>query len=99
MSVIPGARRLRFAVPERHRFRELQILEDAVNYRLARLAAPCRECQRAGAGSRCDDHAIDVSLVAGYLKLAETVMQELSRTTQSMRDVWLASGGTDWDGA
>jgi hypothetical protein len=90
---------VRFAVPERQRFRELQVLEDAVNYRLARLAAPCRECQCAGADNRCDDHAIDVSLVDGYMKLAGTVMQELSRTTQSMRDVWLSSGSTDWDGA
>ncbi|MGH3276467.1 MAG: hypothetical protein ACRDNZ_19330 [Streptosporangiaceae bacterium] len=80
MSVIPGARRLRFAVPERHRFRELQMLEDAVNFRLARLAAPCLECQRAAAGSRCDDHSVNVSLVAGYMKLADTVMGELSRT-------------------
>ena len=39
MSAAPGARPLRFAVPERHRFRELQALEDAVNYRIARLAA------------------------------------------------------------
>jgi hypothetical protein len=74
-------------------------MEDAVNYLLARLAAPCRECQRAAADNRCDDHAIDVSLVAGYMKLAETVMEELSRTTQSMRNVWLSSGGTDRDGA
>ena len=99
MSVRRGSRALRFAVPERQRFRELQILEDAVNYRLARLAAPCRQCERAAAGSRCDDHAIDVTLVAGYLELADTVMQELARTTQNLRDVWLASGGTDRDGA
>lgn len=75
------------------------MLEDAVNYRLARLAAPCRQCKRGAAGSRCDDHAIDVTLVAGYLKLANIVMGELSRTTQSMRNVWLTSGGTDRDGA
>ena len=99
MSVIPGAGRLRFAVPERHRFRELQILEDAVNFRLARLAAPCAQCKRAAADSRCDDHAIDVALVAGYMKLAGTVMEELSHTTQNLRNVWLASGGTDRDGA
>ncbi len=44
MSVAPGARSLRFAVPERHRYRELQALEDAVNFRLARLMAPCPRC-------------------------------------------------------
>ncbi len=99
MSATPGTGRVRFAVPERQRFRELQMLEDAVNYRLARLAAPCTQCQRAVAGSRCDDHAIDVSLVAGYMKLAETVMEELSRNTQNLRNVWLSSGGTDRDGA
>ena len=45
MSAAPGARSLRFAVPERHRYRELQALEDAVNFRLARLMAPCPRCE------------------------------------------------------
>jgi len=35
MSAARGARSLRFAVPEQHRYRELQALEDAVNFRLA----------------------------------------------------------------
>ena len=41
MNTAQGAPPLRFAVPRWHRFRELQALEDAVNYRLARLAVPC----------------------------------------------------------
>ena len=39
MSAGQGAGSLRFAVRERQRYRELQALEDAVNYRLARLMA------------------------------------------------------------
>jgi len=54
MSAARGARSLRFAVPEQHRYRELQALEDAVNFRLARLMAPC---PRGASGfSQCDDH-------------------------------------------
>jgi hypothetical protein len=87
MSVIPGARSLRFAVPERHRYRELQALEDAVNFRLARLMAPCPRCEPV-AGARCDEHACDVALIAGYLKAAHATMAVLSR----------ASGTTHRDG-
>ena len=65
MSAAQGAPPLRFAVPRWHRFRELQALEDAVNYRMARLAVPCVRCQPAAAGGRCDEHACDVALIAG----------------------------------
>ena len=82
MSVSAGASSLRFAVPERHRFRELQALEDAVNYRLARLMAPCPECGPGPAGNRCDEHACDVDLIAGYLEAAQSIMAELSRAAR-----------------
>ncbi len=82
MPVSAGASSLRFAVPERHRFRELQALEDAVNYRLARLMAPCLECGPGQAGNRCDEHACDVDLIAGYLEAAQSIMAELSRAAR-----------------
>ena len=78
MSVAPGARSLRFAVPERHRYRELQALEDAVNFRLARLMAPCPRCGPVAGGARCDEHACDVALIAGYLEAAHATMAVLT---------------------
>ena len=80
MSAAPGARSLRFAVPERHRYRELQALEDAVNFRLARLMAPCPRCEPDTVGGRCDEHACDVALIAGYLEAAHATMSLLSQT-------------------
>ena len=82
MSTATGTSSLRFAVPERHRFRELQALEDAVNYRLARLMAPCPQCGPGPAGSRCDEHACDVDLIAGYLEAAQSTMADLARATR-----------------
>jgi hypothetical protein len=63
----------------------LQALEDAVNYRLARLAVPCVRCKPAAAGGRCDEHACDVALIAGYLQAAEDTMTVLAELTQDMR--------------
>ena len=80
MSAAPSTRPLRFAVPERHRYRELQALEDAVNFRLARLIAPCSRCETVAGGARCDEHACDVALIAGYLEAAHATMSVLSQT-------------------
>lgn len=85
MSAAPGAPPLRFAVRRWQRFRELQALEDAVNYRLARLAVPCVRCKPAAAGGRCDEHACDVALIAGYLQAAEDTMAALAELAQDMR--------------
>ena len=96
MSASAGERRLRFAVPERHRFRELQALEDAVNFRLARLMAPCPRCEMA-AGGRCDEHACDVALIAGYLESAQATTAVLLRAAEDMRQSGgrLSPDGTD----
>jgi len=51
---------------ERACFGWLQALEDAISYRLVRLAAPCPGC----GPQRCDDHAVDVGLIAGYRNTA-----------------------------
>ena len=85
MNATPGAPPLRFAVRRSHRFRELQALEDAINYRMARLAVPCARCQLAEAGGRCDEHACDVALIAGYLQAAQATMAALARLAQDMR--------------
>ena len=82
MNAAGSARSLRFAVPERHRYRELQALEDAVNFRLARLMAPCPRCDPITGGPRCDEHACDVALIAGYLEAAHANMAVLSRLTE-----------------
>jgi hypothetical protein len=84
VSAAAGAGVVRFAVPERHRFRQLQALEDAVNYRLARLMAVCPRC--VPGGERCDEHACDVELVAGYLAAAQAVVAELARVNQVIRE-------------
>jgi hypothetical protein len=88
MSAV-GARWLRFAVPERHRYRELQAL-DAVNFRLARLMTPCPRCEPVAGGVRCDEHACDVALIAGYLEAAHATMAVLSRASGATR----RDGGT-----
>jgi hypothetical protein len=83
--VSTGTRPLRFAMRRWHRFRELQALEDAINYRMARLAVPCLRCQPVEAGGQCDEHACDVALIAGYLRVAQATMAELVRLAQDMR--------------
>ena len=100
MSTATDTRRLRLPVPERHRFRELQALEDAVNYRLARLMAPCPLCHP-GPDGRCDEHACDVALIAGYLEAAQATMAELSRADTERRAAReeMARGGGDRHGA
>ena len=45
-------------------FRRLQALEDAIAFRRARVSARCGDCDRAR--GRCDDHACDLMLIAGY---------------------------------
>ena len=49
-------------------YRELQALEDAVNYRLARLAAPCPHCEPVRRAAGVMSMRCDVALIAGYLK-------------------------------
>jgi hypothetical protein len=54
-------------VIDRGRFQRLQALEDAIAYRQARISAPCADCEAAGSGQKCVDHARDVDLIAEYL--------------------------------
>jgi hypothetical protein len=75
----------RAGVPQRRQYRLLQALEDALNYRLARLAGPCAECGPFPAGARCVEHACDLALVAGYRDEAAAVMAGLARRNQALR--------------
>ena len=71
MSELLGTAVPRFragVVLERGRFQRLQALEDAIDYRRARVAAPCPDCAAAAPGRKCDDHARDLRLIAEYLQ-------------------------------
>ena len=48
--------------------RLLQALEDALTFRRARSMTLCMDCHLAPEGERCDDHACDLNLIAGYEK-------------------------------
>ena len=52
---------------DRRLFRLAQALEDAIVFRRARAGTYCAECARMPDG-RCDDHACDLNLIAGYLQ-------------------------------
>jgi Histidine kinase-like ATPase domain len=47
-------------------FQRMQAFEDATAYRQARVALPCPACVAGEPGRRCDDHARDLELIAGY---------------------------------
>lgn len=102
MSAARGVLSLRLAMRERRKFQELQSLEDAISFRLLRLAVPCSRCGPDATGvDRCDEHACDAALITGYLAAAHAVMEDLSRGTPSMRDGGRppSSGGTETHGA
>jgi hypothetical protein len=61
-----GDTTVRLPEADRGRFRLLQAYEDAVAYRTARLATPCLNC----GPQRCDEHAVDASLIAAYRRAA-----------------------------
>jgi|HubBroStandDraft_1064217.scaffolds.fasta_scaffold63193_3 hypothetical protein len=60
------------------RIARMQSYEDAVCWRTGKLAEPCANCD-ASTEVWCDDHAIDLHLIAGY-KLA---LNRLARTGES----------------
>ena len=65
----------RLTAAERARFQHLQALHDAIAYRAARIAAPCRRC----AAGRCDDHATDAALITAYQHTAATLATQATR--------------------
>jgi hypothetical protein len=50
--------------PRRHWFMELKGLDDAIAFRVARLAPSCADCDEAD--DLCDDHYCDLNLISGY---------------------------------
>jgi hypothetical protein len=48
-------------------FAHLQVIDDAIDFRQARLAIRCLDCRP---GARCDDHACDVELLQVYRQMA-----------------------------
>ena len=52
----------------------LQAMEDALDYRRARLATHCPACQP---GARCDDHSIDMCLLDTYSQMRQQVLAAL----------------------
>jgi hypothetical protein len=68
-------------------FRQLQAFEDAICYRSARLAEPCPGCGPDGE-SRCDEHACDVMLIAGYRQ----AVKELSASMRAEPQHFLRTG-------
>ncbi|MGH3403904.1 MAG: hypothetical protein ACRDRJ_15600 [Streptosporangiaceae bacterium] len=61
----------------RNQFGHLQALDDALAFRLSRVAVPCPDCEAAGSG-RCDDHACDLNLIARYRQEHAIASQEMS---------------------
>jgi hypothetical protein len=59
--------------PMRRWFQELQGLDDAIAFRMARLTQPCPDCDLAE--DRCDDHSCDVALVDGYRQRAVALLE------------------------
>jgi hypothetical protein len=58
----------------------LQAMEDALNYRRARLAIHCPECQP---GARCDDHSADMRLLNTYSQMWQQVVAALPTASRA----------------
>jgi len=80
----PAARRGR-GVPQQHRYRLLQALEDAISYRQARLTDPCADCGPSPLDARCAEHACDLALIAGYRQAAHAIAVELGEASGVLR--------------
>jgi hypothetical protein len=59
-------------------------LEDAIGYRLWRLAQPCPDCGTHPAANRCGDHLGDLDLLATYHRALKAAERE-SRLSQAER--------------
>lgn len=74
-------RRLGPSVSDRRQFRRMQAFEDAIDYRRARVAAPCMDCAAAASGEKCDDHARDLELIDEYADEIEQLVTALDAQT------------------
>jgi hypothetical protein len=74
----------RISTVDQAEFQRLQAFEDAIAYRHARLALPCPDCGPPPA--RCDDHAADHDLIAGYRRQRRQIAARLQAQHQAIRD-------------
>lgn len=74
-------------------FMELQGLDDAIAYRMTRLALPCRDCDEAE--DRCDDHACDVVLLSGYQQRVEALFEQEANADSSKTPATAAGSSRD----
>lgn len=63
-------------------FRRLQALDDAIAYRRARLTRPCPDCRDS---TRCDDHACDLALLAGYADDVRAAGEAIQAASDAIR--------------
>jgi hypothetical protein len=61
-------------------------LEDAIAYRLARLAAPCPDCGNDPAANRCTDHLCDLDLLVIYHKALKAAEHESRAVEREQRE-------------
>jgi hypothetical protein len=59
----------------------MQAFEDAIDYRRARVAAPCTDCAAADSDEKCDDHARDLELIGEYVDEIERLVTALDAQT------------------
>jgi hypothetical protein len=59
-------------------FAHLQVIDDAIDFRRARLAISCPDCQP---GARCDDHGCDVELLRVYHQMARAAADAVRSTS------------------
>ncbi len=71
---------------ERHLFRLMQALEDALIFRRARSMSPCIDCHQAPDGNRCDDHATDLALITGYEQDLHDIQSAVAREVRHDRE-------------
>jgi hypothetical protein len=64
-----------------HLFRQSQAFEDAIAFRRARAGTYCADCDDQPGGSRCDDHARDLALIASYAEDARAVSAAIDQFT------------------
>ena len=67
-------------------------LEDAIGYRLWRLAQPCPDCGADPAANRCDDHLGDLDLLVTYHRALKAAEREARAAQAERRDTERRAG-------
>ncbi len=72
-------------IPDAASFQQLQALEDAIDFRTARVELPCANCSSESEDGRCDDHAIDLNLIAAYQRTAKNLDAAMTAARERAR--------------